>query len=116
MAEDDKTLERLVLVQVMHLNGVVLGVTLGLFLGLSIFAATNILILKGGEVVGPHLALLGEFFWGYQVTFGGSFIGLLYGFFVGFVVGYLFARIYNWLAYSRENRRSVEESRSNSPR
>jgi hypothetical protein len=112
--EDYKTTEKLVLIQVMHLNATVLGLTFGLVLGLVIFVATNILIIKDGEVVGPHLALLGEFFFGYQITFMGSVIGFLYSLFVGFVLGYLFARIYNWLAYFRENEHSVYESRYNS--
>jgi hypothetical protein len=74
-------------------------------LGFAIFLATIILLVKGGEVVGPHLALLGQFFIGYQVTFAGSIIGLLYGFGLGFIMGYIIATLYNWLANFREKRR-----------
>jgi hypothetical protein len=66
--------------------------------GLGLFVATNWLIIKGGEVVGPHLALLGQFLPGYEVTFLGSVIGLAYGLVVGFVLGYGVSALYNHLA------------------
>jgi fructose-specific phosphotransferase system IIC component len=66
--------------------------------------ATIFLVLKGGDVVGPHLALLGQFFIGYQVTFGGSIVGFLYGLLSGFVIGYVIATLYNWMASIREKR------------
>ncbi len=109
MQENNNAIERLVLIQLMRLNGSILGLVLGLLLGLGIFIATNILLIKGGDVVGPHLALLGQFFVGYQVTFAGSIIGFLYGFFLGFSVGYIIAGLYNWMADFRERRRSINE-------
>ena len=64
--------------------------------------ATNVLVLKGGwinprgeYVIGPHLQLLGQFYYGYRVSFLGSFIGLAYGFATGFVGGVVIAWIYN---------------------
>ena len=104
MQQDSNAIERLVLIELMRLNGVVLGLVLGLLFGLGIFIATIVLVFRGGEVVGPHLALLGQFFIGYRVTFAGSFIGFLYGLFVGFVVGYVIAGLYNWVASFREKR------------
>ena len=77
MQEDNNAIEKLVLVELMRLNGVILGVILGLLFGLGVFLATIILLLKGGDPVGPHLALLGQFFIGYRVTFAGSLIGFL---------------------------------------
>ena len=106
MQEDNNAIERLVLIELMRLNGVILGLVLGLMFGLGIFFATAILVIKGGEQVGPHLALLGQFFIGYQVTWGGSLIGLLYGLLFGFIVGYVIASLYNWMANFREKRRS----------
>jgi hypothetical protein len=64
MQEDNNAIEKLVLVELMRLNGVILGVILGLLFGLGVFLATIILLLKGGDPVGPHLALLGQFFIG----------------------------------------------------
>jgi hypothetical protein len=106
MQEDNNAIERLVLVELMRLNGVILGIVLGLVVGFGIFIATILLIIKGGEEVGPHLALLGQYFIGYQVTLGGSLIGFLYGLLCGFVVGYMVASLYNWMANFREKRQS----------
>ena len=102
MTNDRSTFENLVLTRVMRLNAIVQGVVTGLVAGLAIFIATNWLVIKGGPVVGPHLALLGQFFIGYRVTFIGSLIGFAYGFVLGFGVGYGVAMMYNWLAGVRE--------------
>jgi hypothetical protein len=103
MADTTRTLESLVSIRLMQLNATVQGVVTGLVAGLGIFIATNWLIIKGGPVVGPHLALLGQFFIGYRVTFAGSLIGFAYGFVLGFGVGYGVAGLYNWLADVREH-------------
>lgn len=104
MPERDKALEEVVLTQLLRLNATAQGVALGLVAGLAIFIATNWLVLKGGEVVGPHLALLGQFFIGYRVTFVGSLIGFAYAFACGFAGGYGIARLYNWIVDRQEGR------------
>jgi hypothetical protein len=104
MATDEKNLEKLVLTRLQRLNATAQGVVTGIIAGLGIFVATNWLVLKGGDKVGPHLALLGQYFIGYRVTFAGSFIGFAYAFVVGFIIGYLVARIYNWIVDLRDNR------------
>jgi ABC-type dipeptide/oligopeptide/nickel transport system permease subunit len=76
------------------------GIALGAVLAFAVFAATNFLVLKGGDRVGPHLSLLSQFFIGYRVTFTGSLIGALYGFVLGYVLGHLNAAIYNRFAKS----------------
>lgn len=73
------------------------GIAFGLLLGLTLFAATNFLVLKGGEVVGPHLALLSNFLPGYRVTFVGSLIGFVYAFVLGYGFGRTVSVIYNRL-------------------
>lgn len=83
---------------IVHLNAKLLGIVSGALLGLGLFVATNILVLKGGEPVGPHLALLGQFFPGYTVTFFGSLIGFIYGFMVGLVIGSVLGAVYNRIA------------------
>jgi hypothetical protein len=105
MISDQQALKDIVLTRMVRLNAMVQGLVTGLMVGLGIFVATNWLVLKGGEVVGPHLALLGQFFIGYRVTFAGSLIGAAYGFVCGFVVGGLVATLYNWLVNLREGRR-----------
>jgi hypothetical protein len=103
MARDAKDLEALVLVRVVRLNAVVAGAVTGLLAGLAVFVATNWLIVKGGPVVGPHLALLGQFFIGYRVTFAGSLVGFAWAFALGFVGGFTVVRIYNLLADMRHH-------------
>jgi protoporphyrinogen oxidase len=77
------------------LDRVAFGVAVGLTSGLALLLATLVLILKGGEVVGPRLALLAQYFPGYTVTAEGSLLGLLYGFVVGFVAGWSAAFLRN---------------------
>jgi hypothetical protein len=89
--ETEKILERAVL----RLNANILGLVLGILAGLGIFIATNFLILKGGDVVGPHLGLLRAFFPFYSVTFLGSLLGFVYGFVCGYAAGFIVAAVYN---------------------
>ena len=85
--------------ELIRLNGTILALVLGLMTGLLVFVATNWLVIKGGEPVGPHLALLGQFFPGYSVSFLGSLAGFVYGAAVGAAAGWSIARLYNWLAF-----------------
>ena len=94
--DEEKALEEVILTRLMRLNASIYGLVFGLVTGLLIFIATIWLLLKGGPVIGPNLSLLGQFFIGYQVTWGGAFIGLIYGFIVGFLIGFAIATIYNW--------------------
>ena len=91
MDQTELILERAVL----KLNANILGIVLGIITGLAIFIATNFLILKGGPVIGPHLALLRAFFPYYSVTFLGSIIGFFWGLISGYIVGFVIASIYN---------------------
>jgi hypothetical protein len=63
--------------------------------GLAVFIMTLWLVLKGGEVVGPNLQLLGQYFIGYTVTVKGAFIGMVYSFLWSFMLGWLFAYLRN---------------------
>ena len=93
--------ERLIKQAVLRLNGQIIGLVLGFISALVIFVATNWLVLKGGEDVGPHLSLLGQFFIGYSVTFVGSLIGGLYGFVTGYLCGVLIGWVYNSIVLLR---------------
>jgi hypothetical protein len=84
----------------------VLALTTGIWCGAAVFIATNWLVLKGGDRVGPHLSLLGQYFIGYSVTFQGSFIGFAYGLLAGALSGALTALIYNKLVSFKERARS----------
>ena len=82
---------------VVRLNSHILGFVLGSIGATAIFAATNWLVMKGGEVVGPHMGLLDQFLIGYSVTFTGSLIGAAYLFVLGYISGLFIAWIYNWV-------------------
>ena len=97
MADEGNALEKVVLTRLLRLNAVLQGFVTGIVVGLGIFIATNWLVLRGGDVVGPHLSLLGHFFPGYQVNFVGSLVGLAYGFLTGFIVGYSVSNMYNYI-------------------
>ncbi len=95
VGEEDFNEEEMLEQAVLHFNGNILGIVFGAVAGLIIFVATNWLVIKGGENVGTHLGLLGNFFIGYSVTFIGSLIGAIYGFLTGYILGFLIAWIYN---------------------
>jgi len=104
-AEPQGDLEVVISTRLLRLNAAVHGVVTGIVAGVTVFIATNWLVLKGGKVVGPHLSLLGQFFIGYRVTFVGSLIGFGYAFVVGYLGGYFIARMYNRLVDLREGKR-----------
>ncbi len=82
----------------LRLNARVWGITVGLVAGLLLFVATNVLVLRGGDVVGPHLGLLGVYLPGYSVSFVGSLIGFVYAFVIGYALGRLIGTVYNAVA------------------
>lgn len=81
----------------LKLNARAWGIAIGLLLGLGLFLATVVLLLKGGSTVGPHLALIGAYLPGYRVTWAGAFIGFVYLFVIGYAIGRLIGGVYNAL-------------------
>ena len=77
------------------LDQIALGVAVGILSGLAVFAVTIFLIIKGGNHIGPNLALLGQYFIGYTVSVQGAFVGLFYSFVSGFILGFLTAVLRN---------------------
>ena len=80
------------------------GVACGTVAGLGVLVATAVLVVRGGETVGPHLGLLSQYLPGYTVSATGAFVGALWCAALGFVGGYLFAILRNlavaaWLRY-----------------
>lgn len=82
-----------------RLNKTALGTAIGVLFGVFLFAATLILVAKGGDRIGPNLGLLSQFFKGYTVTLSGSFVGLFYGFVTGFALGWTVAFLRNLLVW-----------------
>jgi hypothetical protein len=84
----------------LRLNARAWGIAIGLLMGLGLFTATALLIVKGGRTVGPHLSLIGSYLPGYQVTWGGAFIGFVYLFVIGYAIGRVIGGVYNAMARS----------------
>jgi len=97
----------------LKLDRLALGVSVGVTSGLLLFLATLILVLRNGEVVGPTLTLLDQYFPGYSVTAAGSVLGLGYGCLSGFVAGWLFAFLRNatvFLYFAATDRRAERQA------
>ena len=90
----DKT-DNLIIQSLAKLDAIALGIAVGCQFGLVILLATNFLIYKGGDEIGPNLALLSHYFIGYEVTTSGSVVGCIYGFILGFVTGSMIAFLRN---------------------
>ncbi len=80
---------------VTKLHAGILASVSGMIGGLALFLMTVILVLQDGPQVGQHLQLLGHYFIGYSVTWGGSVVGLLYGAMTGALFGWAVGYIYN---------------------
>ncbi len=78
----------------MKLSPRAFGLACGILWGAAILVATIWTIIQGG---GNTLGLLGKFYVGYSVSWGGAIIGLIWGFIDGFIFGWIFAWLYNKL-------------------
>jgi len=83
---------------ILKLNAQAWGTSFGLMLGVGLFVATAVLVVRGGTNVGAHLSLLAVYFPGYRVTWAGACIGFLYAFVVGYGIGRLVGAVYNSFA------------------
>lgn len=82
------------------LHRTAMGIAWGVAAGGLLAVATLLLVLRGTDEALTAGGLLGQFLWGYSVSWHGIFIGLLWGFAVGFALGYGFALVRNaavWL-------------------
>lgn len=114
MAEGRKTPLRPILFAFAPMHRLAMGVAGGVVLGGLIFVVTVIVLLKGGHPLGPNLALLGHFLFGYTVSWSGSIVGLVGGAGLGFIFGWTFALTRNfiywlWLTAVR-SRAEMEQS------
>lgn len=87
--------ERVIQVAFARVDAVALGVAFGAVAGLGLFLATVFLLFKGGPTVGPNLALLGQYFVGFRVTWVGALVGLVEAGLGGFATGYVAAHLRN---------------------
>ena len=76
---------------------IALGGALGVVAGSCLFLATTVLLLRGGETVGPNLSLLGTYLLGYDVSWAGALLGSLEATIGGFALGAVMAGLINAL-------------------
>jgi protoporphyrinogen oxidase len=79
----------------LKLDRLAFGLSLGVASGALLFLATLWLALQGEGAIGPSLHLLSQYFPGYRVSGGGSFVGLGYGLATGFIIGWGYAFLRN---------------------
>lgn len=81
-----------------RMDELALAAAVGAVAGFGTLLATLFLLVKGGEIIGPNLQLLGQYFIGYSATPQGALIGAAYSFFWGFLTGWLFAYLRNFFS------------------
>ena len=108
--EEEALADELIEAVFARLDAVALGAAAGAVMGLGVFLATAILLLKGGPVVGPTLSLLSQYLIGYSVSWRGALVGLIEGGIIGFVLGSLTGWSWNWMhrVYAYLVRRKAE--------
>jgi len=105
-----RTVDQIIEAAFARLDPLAMGWSVGIVAALGLFMATAVLLIRGGDVVGPRLALLDYYFLGYSVSWFGAFIGMVEAAIGGFVMGYLAAYVRNTLinAYARWVKRSAD--------
>jgi protoporphyrinogen oxidase len=88
--------DKLITATFARLDPLSLGISVGSVVGLGLFFMTIILLLKGGDVIEPNLALLRNYFPWFATTWSGAFIGMIEGGIFGFGIGLLTAWLRNW--------------------
>ena len=80
----------------MKLNAKAFALTAGIFWGLALLILTVVSVATGGYG-SQFLALISDIYPGYEVSYTGGLIGLVYGFLDGVIGCYIFAWLYNLL-------------------
>jgi hypothetical protein len=88
---------------VARIHSGVISLVFAMIGGLGLFLMTVWLLIRGGEAVGLHLNLLGNYFPGYSVTWVGSLLGFVYGAIVGAIIGWAIGKIYNLVVRLRHH-------------
>jgi len=78
-------------------DAVAMGGAVATVAGAGLFLAAAVLLVRGGDVIGPRLALLGQFLPGFRVTWSGALLGAAEAAVAGFGFGWLLAKIVNLL-------------------
>ena len=80
----------------MRLNVKAFGLTCGILWGLGLFVITWWIIAFDGAT--GEVTFIGRIYRGYNISPGGSFIGLIWALFDGLIGGAIFAWLYNLIA------------------
>jgi hypothetical protein len=88
---------------VMRISGPGLGLGLGALAAIQLFLATNWLVVRGTAPYSENAALLGQYLYGYTVSFVGSLIGCVQVFAMAFLASVFIAVVYNAIAARRAN-------------
>ncbi|MGH9846484.1 MAG: hypothetical protein ACREEM_47915, partial [Blastocatellia bacterium] len=109
-AASDALPDRLIEAAFAKLDPLALGIAIGAVIGIGLFLAAAILLLKSGESVRPNLFLLSNYFPGFSPSWPGAFVGLAEAGSFGFVLGFIVAWLRNWSleAYAAMLKRRVE--------
>lgn len=109
-----ETLEEFVASAFARYDAVALGAALGTVAGLGLFLATAMLLMSGEAAARPMLSLLGNYFFGYTVSWSGAALGLVEAGFGGFVFGFVLARLLNFVidAERKALERQIEMSQT----
>ncbi|UCH65754.1 MAG: bacteriophage holin [Ignavibacterium sp.] len=79
----------------MKLNIKSFSLTCGIIWGLAVLLSTWWMLLTNAS--GKTFGKLSKFYLGFSVSWGGSFVGLIWGFVDGLIIGAVFAWLYNKL-------------------
>lgn len=79
----------------MKLNVKALALTAGIIWGFGLFFLTLWIMLFDGA--SGNITFIGHIYRGYNISFTGALIGLVWGFFDALIGGAIFAWLYNWL-------------------
>ncbi|MDA8019288.1 MAG: NAD(P)/FAD-dependent oxidoreductase [Thermoanaerobaculia bacterium] len=78
---------------------VALGGATGLTAALGLAVATLVLLLGSGHEIVPMMSLLGQYLFGYEVSWGGMAVGIVEAGLVGYALGWVIARLINRLTF-----------------
>lgn len=88
----------------LRLNARQWSVTFGALLAIALGGTTALLVLRGGQEVGPLLRHVALYLPGYSVSLAGAALGVLWAFAIGWLLGRLMALVYNAAVLRAEER------------
>jgi hypothetical protein len=93
---DDPSLPTSLALAFAPVHKLAMGVAVGLVCALVI-AAVTVFQLLADSPDAPELSLIGQYFYGYTVSWSGMVVGVFWGFFTGFVAGWFVAFVRNFV-------------------